>query len=331
MVSLKCDYFISSSITMSKLKNTIAALAVASSLNAQVALDKTVTNTEEQIYKTIAFANGSENYNPHPSYSVVGPKNIAYGVSDFFGGGPSIWRNDENGGTFVGYRSAEGYPTESTTVEDVTVGGHTISWEEAYKMIYESEQNDLGINYFGKIRTAMSDVNGDGLWDAKITTYTLPAGQEALDQGFQVGDVAIFSTPTLLENPGSGLLLTNQVSYKVLTDELVWEDTTTFSPDYPEYDIIDWIEEGMATSEVEQLKTVVYPNPATEAVYIRTDGMVTEAQLINLSGQRVRHLTNLPHNGKDTTIDLNGIAPGGYVLQIRGKDGKVESRKIIKN
>ena len=68
---------------MGKLKNYVAAGAtavLASTTSGQMALDKTVTNTSEQAYKTIVFANGDENTNP--SYNFTGTNNINTGLSD---------------------------------------------------------------------------------------------------------------------------------------------------------------------------------------------------------------------------------------------------------
>lgn len=71
-------------------------MLAAEQVDAQMALDQTVTGTNGQIYKTIAFANGSSTNNP--SYNFTGPKNINIGVSDARAGQPSFWRSNGSGG-----------------------------------------------------------------------------------------------------------------------------------------------------------------------------------------------------------------------------------------
>ena len=71
-------------------------MLAAEQVDAQMALDQTVTGTNGQIYKTIAFANGSSTNNP--SYNFTGPKNIDVGTSDSFASQPSFWRSNGSGG-----------------------------------------------------------------------------------------------------------------------------------------------------------------------------------------------------------------------------------------
>ena len=260
-------------------------------LNAQVALDQTTNGTNEQIYKTIAFANGSEAAQPHPSYSIVGTKNIDIPLSDSYGSRPSFWRSNGNGGgTFVNTTEVGG--SSNTTVGQEIVGGHTLNWEQAQSLQknISSVNNSLGINFTGKMKRAHADVNNDGQIDAKLTTYTLPSGAAAQAAGFQIGDVAIFATPEISASNGA-TLLPQQFSYKTLNANREWEDSLDGpqAPGWTQDNIIDWISEALATHEVESIKTTIYPNPAQDFVPVKTNQTENFSfQIFDLSGKLVK-------------------------------------------
>ena len=53
------------------------------------------------------------------------------------------------------------------------------------------------------MKKALADTNNDGLKDAFINIHDqLPSGAAAQAAGFQIGDVAIFSTPTIKNSSG---------------------------------------------------------------------------------------------------------------------------------
>ena len=48
------------------------------------------------------------------------------------------------------------------------------------------------------MKRARADTNNDGLVDAQLSIYDqLPTGTAAQTAGFQINDIAIFSTPTI--------------------------------------------------------------------------------------------------------------------------------------
>jgi hypothetical protein len=51
------------------------------------------------------------------------------------------------------------------------------------------------------MKKALADTNNDGLKDAFINIHDqLPTGTAAQTAGFQINDIAIFSTPRLINN-----------------------------------------------------------------------------------------------------------------------------------
>lgn len=307
------------------IKNTIVAGAIALSgtANAQMALDQTVHNTGEDIYKTIVFANG--NINNNPSYNYTGPKNIDWATSSSYGSDPSFWRNTSGNGTFVNTGIVGG--STGTTVPNETIGGNIISWNQATALQknIKSNTNSLGINYTGTMKRARADTNNDGGLDAQLTTYTLPAGANAQAAGFQIGDVAWFVTPEIVWEGHGTTLLNGQNSLKILTNNWEWIDTDNV-PGLGQADIPDWISEGLATNEVNRIKTTIYPNPTTDKVFIKLDQgqKIEQYQLVNTAGQQL--LTGKdPANG----IDVSKLPAGLYILQI-SVDGKIITHKVIK-
>ena len=84
-----------------------------------------------------------------------------------------------------------------------TVGNTTITWDQATALqkTVKTNTNSLGINLSMNMKKALADTNNDGLKDAFINIHDeLPTGTAAQTAGFQINDIAIFSTPRLINN-----------------------------------------------------------------------------------------------------------------------------------
>jgi hypothetical protein len=69
----------------------------------------------------------------------------------------------------------------------------------------------------------------------------------------------------------------------------------------------------------------IYPNPASDFIYLDLpEGERAEYQLYDLTGLLIKSGLQ-----SDSKIDISGLPPGGYILQIRARD-RVSSKKIIK-
>lgn len=91
------------------------------------------------------------------------------------------------------------------------------------------------------------------------------------------------------------------------------------------------LERNIVTLETEPVSSLqelsasdfqVYPNPATDIVTVRGDG-VRSVALYDLYGRQVTHSV-------DQTINIRGLAPGIYTLRLHTARGKV-TRNLIKN
>lgn len=303
-------------------------MLAAEQVDAQMALDQTVTGTNGQIYKTIAFANGSSTNNP--SYNFTGPKNIDTGTSDTRGGQPSIWRsNGSGGGTFVN-TSAVGWLTAPTVAAE-TVGNTTITWDQATALqkTVQTNTNSLGINLSMNMKRARADTNNDGLVDAQLSIYDqLPTGTAAQTAGFQINDIAIFSTPRLINNVWWATLLLRQDSYKKLNSNRQREDSINGPTGWNQRNIVDWVNESMGTEELDMIQTTVYPNPTTEKIAIKlmNNNKVDEYRIYATSGQQLITGKNL---NSEQSIDVSKLPAGLYILQIK-VDDQLITHKIIK-
>jgi len=75
---------------------------------------------------------------------------------------------------------------------------------------------------------------------------------------------------------------------------------------------------------------VVWPNPVNETLKISSASPLSRIVIYSMVGSKVKDL-NLP--GTDTSAQelfLGNLQRGGYVIQVFSKEGKTESRKIIK-
>lgn len=78
----------------------------------------------------------------------------------------------------------------------------------------------------------------------------------------------------------------------------------------------------------------VYPNPATETVNIRWNSSLknnmANIQLVNTLGQAVYNNT-LQISGNETTVSLNGLPTGNYLLSVKDADGiLLQTQTLVK-
>ncbi|MDQ1804325.1 T9SS type A sorting domain-containing protein [Chryseobacterium sp. PTM-20240506] len=82
---------------------------------------------------------------------------------------------------------------------------------------------------------------------------------------------------------------------------------------------------ALSTSEIRLNTISVYPNPTNGIVNIDVDSAIENVQVMNAVGQIVK----IPFfNNK---INMQGIAKGVYMVQVKLKSGQTFSKKIIKN
>ena len=297
-------------------------------LNAQMALDQTITDANGQTYKTIAFGNGNINYTPHPSYNISGTKNIDVGTSDSFASQPTVCRIINGVNNFVN-TSGVGAAT-ITTIPNEIVGNTTIIWE-AYLLqkTVVSNTNSLGINFSMTMKRGYADINGDGNYDAFINIHSyLPTGTAAQNAGFLPGDIMIFSTPIIVNNNGGATLLDKKFSYKLLNSNYIWEDTLNGPIGWSQRNIIDWITGNLSTTETQKSATQVYPNPAKDFIAIKNEKTEDLSyQIFDISGKLIL-------SGKSKSnekIDIQTLEKGNYFLQIQNESGEKENIKLIEN
>ncbi len=83
---------------------------------------------------------------------------------------------------------------------------------------------------------------------------------------------------------------------------------------------------NLSTNEAKaEKKIVAYPNPFTDVLRIEKSENVKRATLTDLSGVTVKVIDN-----PSSTLQLDGIKTGVYILSLNLKDGSVQTQKVIK-
>ncbi|WP_326982051.1 T9SS type A sorting domain-containing protein [Chryseobacterium sp. MYb264] len=83
---------------------------------------------------------------------------------------------------------------------------------------------------------------------------------------------------------------------------------------------------NLSTSEVKaEKKLIAYPNPFVDVLRIEKSENVKRATLTDLSGVTVKVIDN-----PSSTLQLDGIKTGVYILSLNLKDGSVQTQKVIK-
>jgi hypothetical protein len=179
------------------------------------------------------------------------------------------------------------------------------------------------------MKRARADTNNDGLVDAQLSIYDqLPTGTAAQTAGFQIGDIALYGTPVIVNNIDGTTLLTKQISYKKLNNNRQREDSLDGPTGASQKNIVDWVNGSMGTEELNMIQTTVYPNPTTEKIAIKlmNNNKVDEYRIYATSGQQLITGKNL---NSEQSIDVSKLPAGLYILQIK-VDDQLITHKIIK-
>ncbi len=104
---------------------------------------------------------------------------------------------------------------------------------------------------------------------------------------------------------------------------------------------VDFVASGASTSGFDNLKTSavatlmavsdvagksklsVYPNPATDVINVKSESKIAQVSIYDISGKAVKTTT-------ETTVNVENLAKGSYVVSIKYADGTTESKKVIK-
>ncbi|SIQ09851.1 Por secretion system C-terminal sorting domain-containing protein [Chryseobacterium sp. RU37D] len=85
----------------------------------------------------------------------------------------------------------------------------------------------------------------------------------------------------------------------------------------------------LATSEVGLQENIVkvFPNPASDIVYISSKKRISEVSVFDLSGKQI-HYVKLDNT--EAVIPVNHLPSGAYIIQIKNTDGILSTEKFIK-
>lgn len=70
-------------------------------------------------------------------------------------------------------------------------------------------------------------------------------------------------------------------------------------------------------------KLTVYPNPTSDFINVKSDKKISQITIVDLSGKMVKQT-------KENLVDVQSLAQGIYIANIKFEDGSSESKKIIK-
>lgn len=95
----------------------------------------------------------------------------------------------------------------------------------------------------------------------------------------------------------------------------------------PLQQVIAIVDSGcLSTEETDKRNAIkIYPNPFSEVIHINKPELVKVIKLTDISGKLIRSFSN-----PETTLQLNDLSAGIYILQINMKDGSSQSIKVIK-
>ncbi|MFK7971991.1 MAG: serine hydrolase [Bacteroidia bacterium] len=90
------------------------------------------------------------------------------------------------------------------------------------------------------------------------------------------------------------------------------------------WEILSWL--GAPTTSVEakaESEILIYPNPASDMLFIKTDQNIKRAELIGVNGQRISLLV---HNNQ---CSLEGITNGVYMVELESEHGILRKKLLV--
>ena len=68
----------------------------------------------------------------------------------------------------------------------------------------------------------------------------------------------------------------------------------------------------------------IYPNPANDIVTVKSNENIDSLDILSLEGRKIK-------SANSSTIDISNLSNGIYLLQVKTEEGKLGTKKIIKN
>ncbi len=212
----------------------------------------------------------------------------------------------------------DGYGSMLTKIN----GNGDVIWQRTYSYgtalaLYTSIQTfDSGIVSVGI--TGVSDANGDDAYIQKVDA----AGNLLWQKSFNgvASGVDFFSS--VIETSDGGLLINGSTNEGLAGGQNLWlvklDSMGCLEPNC-------WV--GVEQAEANTLGVAVYPNPASDWLYLKYDNThKITLEIFNLSGQRVLHHQHMaPKEG----IEISQLPAGLYLLRFVDEMGNVATEKII--
>ncbi|MGA9211695.1 T9SS type A sorting domain-containing protein [Kaistella sp.] len=81
----------------------------------------------------------------------------------------------------------------------------------------------------------------------------------------------------------------------------------------------------LAVTDISNVKTKVsvYPNPATDVINVKSDNKISLISLFDISGKLVKTTA-------ESTMNVQDLAKGSYVVSVKYADGTTETKKVVK-
>jgi len=201
--------------------------------------------------------------------------------------------------TVIAYSTNGSAPCTATSCQAVTwSGGESEECDPSFALEIESEPSNAGFSL-----TASTNIPNDGI------TWTFANG-------------LVLSGPTISVGLGSVLNIELCVTAWYQPANSTETCTTTVCG------LLSELGFAVSVAEVPVAEVSAWPNPATDALFLRIDGGAAQASVM-IHGPDGRLEREQTVNADQSCIDLNGLAPGLKSVSV-SVGGKTERFKIVK-
>lgn len=169
--------------------------------------------------------------------------------------------------------------------ESEKVGVFTISDSERTMLVNQNKAVTHTID-------GNASTDGENSWDV---TWTAPNDN--------MGDITFYAAFNAANGNGN------------TSGDVIYTSAIVYSQDNTTTDV----------SEINKISLKIFPNPATNFVFVQSPSNILEVKLIDLKGSRIKTFSNV--NSKQSQLDIRDLNKGIYIARVKTVKGEVD-RKI---
>jgi hypothetical protein len=208
---------------------------------------------------------------------------------------------------------------------------------DGYIMVGEDANFDLNDDC-GDPPACFTNVEGDTILFEGIISKVSNDGDSLWTRYYQHHNKLFYRNPIydITPHPHGGYIISGSATDTVKNNPQMTFTTKSWLAHIDEYGCLvpgcqDSTSSAADVEKIEGIDIKIYPNPATESLYIyQGENEPYQYDIIDMAGKKIGTFS-IGQSGMTTIIDISKYKSGAYLLSIKNKKGDYYNKKFIKN